>query len=105
MLKQTMNGFVMEKPILDGKVFVFASSTNSLPINAVSLESLVTAAKDDIEVIFFTKGFDGLDYERIENIARKNDKVKLSIFSINNRKELPYIILSNAHVRFNIRNL
>ena len=94
MLKQTINGFVMEKPILDGKVFVFASSTNSLPINAVSLESLVTAAKDDIEVVFLTKGFDGLDYERIENIASKNDKVKLSIFSIDNRKELPYIIFS-----------
>ena len=61
MLKQTMNGFVMEKPILDGKVFVFASSTNSLPINAVSLESLVTAAKDDNVFIFFKKRFFFLD--------------------------------------------
>lgn len=94
MLKQTINGFVMDKPILNGQTFVFASSINSLPINAVSLESLVTVVKDDTEVIFFTKGFEDLDYNRIENIASKNDKVKLSIFSLDNRKELPYIVFS-----------
>lgn len=94
MLKQTINGFVMDKPILNGQAFVFASSINSLPINAVSLESLVTMVKDDTEVIFFTKGFEGLDYNRIENIVSKNDKVKLSIFPLDNRKALPYIVFS-----------
>lgn len=93
-MSKIINGFVLSDPICPENVFVFSSDIALLPENAVSLQSLAEKVVEDTEIVFFTIGFEELDYKRVKEIVDDNNHIHLSFFSLDNRKPLPYLNLS-----------